>query len=166
MNPDRLVVVALGSNLGDSAVILKSAFDRLRTLAVDFFEASSLWRSTPVDCPPGSPDFLNAVAVFEVAEEMEPLALLRTLKEWEVEFGRQPKRVMNEARPLDLDLIGFGCETMQTEELTLPHPRAHERAFVLGPLAEVMPGLLLPGWADTAETLFSGMKGDGPAVNV
>ena len=75
MNPDRLVVVALGSNLGDSAVILKSAFDRLRTLAVDFFEASSLWRSTPVDCPPGSPDFLNAVVSFET--EAAPDHLLR-----------------------------------------------------------------------------------------
>src|SRR5579862_9954021 len=68
--------------------------------------------------------------------------LLQTL---EKEFGRMPRKVLNEARPLDLDLIAFSNEMRATPELTLPHPRAHLRRFVLEPLAEIAPDLVLPG---------------------
>ena len=74
-----------------------------------------------------------------------PETLLEKLQELEAEFGRMPKKVINEARPLDLDLIAFGSERRDTARLTLPHPRAKEREFVLRPLAEIAPDLVLPG---------------------
>lgn len=74
-----------------------------------------------------------------------PDSLLKKLQDLEKEFGRAPKKVFNEPRPLDLDLIAFGSEVRSTSELTLPHPRAHLRRFVLEPLAEIAPDLVLPG---------------------
>jgi 2-amino-4-hydroxy-6-hydroxymethyldihydropteridine diphosphokinase len=71
--------------------------------------------------------------------------LLAKLQALEREFGRQPKKVLNEPRPLDLDLIAFGSETRATSEFALPHPRAHQRRFVLQPLSEIAPDLVLPG---------------------
>jgi 2-amino-4-hydroxy-6-hydroxymethyldihydropteridine diphosphokinase len=137
--------VALGSNLGDSRAILHAAVLRLAKLSHRPIRGSSIWRSAPVDCPPGSPDFLNSVVVFEPLLEETPETLLAKLRQIEIEFGRQPKAIHNEPRPLDLDLIAFGQETRNTVELVLPHPRAHVRAFVLVPLAEIAPALMLPG---------------------
>ncbi len=151
------VVVALGSNQGDSGKILVEAMDRLARLAGGSLRRSSLWRSAPVDCPPGSADFLNAVVAWAKAPEQTPETLLKTLQALEQEFGRRPKRVPNEPRPLDLDLIVFGRERRQTEPLTLPHPRARERAFVLCPLAEVLPNLVLPGETQTVRQLLEGL---------
>jgi 2-amino-4-hydroxy-6-hydroxymethyldihydropteridine diphosphokinase len=75
----------------------------------------------------------------------------------EREFGRPPKRVHNEARPLDLDLIAFGDEVRNTPELRLPHPRAHARRFVLEPLAEIAPDLILPGQMQNVAQLFTAL---------
>lgn len=159
MNADRLMVVALGSNLGDSVAVLNRAIDRLRALAAGSFKASSIWRTKPEHCPPNSPDFLNAVVVFEGRPETGPFEILRILKAWEIEFGRLPKLVSNEARHLDLDLIGFGGQQIATAELTLPHPRAHRRAFVLAPLAELLPDLILPGWDESVRALLAKSEG-------
>lgn len=137
--------VALGSNLGASAEILRAAMTRLADLAAGPLVCSSLWRSAPVDCPPGSPDFLNAVVAFVVQPDETPESLLARLQAIEAEFGRRPKQVLNEARPLDLDLIAFGKETRRSPALRLPHPRAHLRRFVLAPLDELAPELVLPG---------------------
>jgi 2-amino-4-hydroxy-6-hydroxymethyldihydropteridine diphosphokinase len=145
--------VALGSNLGDSARILQAAFDRLQTLSVAPLRRSSLWRSAPVDCPPGSPDFLNAAAALVPLPGETPESLLAKLKALEVEFGRKPKLVLNEPRRLDLDLIAFGAEVRASPALTLPHPRSHLRAFVLKPLAEIAPDLILPGQIATVQHL-------------
>ena len=106
---------------------------------------SSLWQSAPVDCPPGSPAFVNAVVGLVPQPGETPESLLGKLQALEQEFGRQPKKVLNEPRPLDLDLIAFGSESRATRELTLPHPRAAERGFVLQPLSELAPDLVLPG---------------------
>ena len=84
-----------------------------------------------------------------------PETLLQKLQEIERDFGRQPKKVLNEPRPLDLDLIAFGEEVRSTPELRLPHPRAHLRKFVLGPLAELAPDLLLPGHQLSVSALLS-----------
>ncbi|WCJ59517.1 2-amino-4-hydroxy-6-hydroxymethyldihydropteridine diphosphokinase [Fontisphaera persica] len=140
----RLVVVALGSNLGDSERILRAAARELERLAARGFKVSSFHRTEPVDCPPGSPPFLNAVAVFEPRPEETPETLLEKLQALERHFGRQPKKVHNEPRPLDLDLIAFGEEKRHTPQLTLPHPRARQRAFVLEPLREVAPDFVWP----------------------
>lgn len=143
--PDSVAVVALGSNLGDSKAIFRQALGELKALSVAPIRRSSFWKTKPVDCPPGSPDFLNAVCILVPPLKETPETLLATLQAMEKDFGRRPKKVMNEARPLDLDLICFGHHRRRSPELTLPHPRAALRRFVLGPLAELEPNWVLPG---------------------
>lgn len=150
--------VALGSNLGDSLGLLLQAFERLQAMSRMPIRRSSLWRSKPVSCPPGSPDFLNAVCALAPLPDETPESLLAKLQELERAFGRQPKRVLNEPRPLDLDLIAFGREVRNTELFTLPHPRASEREFVLLPLSELAPRLVLPGQNRTVEELASALR--------
>jgi 2-amino-4-hydroxy-6-hydroxymethyldihydropteridine diphosphokinase len=116
---------------------------------------SSLWQTLPVDCPPGSPMFVNAVVGLEPRKDETPESLLGKLRLLEKEFGRQPKKVLNEPRPLDLDLIAFGSEVRNTPELVLPHPRAHLRRFVLQPLSEIAPDLILPGQSKTVAQLLA-----------
>lgn len=154
-------VVALGSNLGDSAATIQQAFGWLQELSAGSLVKSSLWRTAPVDCPPGSPDFVNAVAILEPFSGESPESLLTKLQELERRAGRRPKKVLNESRPLDLDLILFGMELRNTPELVLPHPRAHLRSFVLEPLAEIAPGLTFPGLNQTVDFLLASLKGAG-----
>lgn len=146
MSMPVLALVALGSNTGDSTATLAAAIELLRQRAAARFRVSSLWRSTPVDCPAGSADFLNTAVCFEPGPGETPESLLDTLQHWERAFGREPRLILNEPRPLDLDLIAFGAETRSSPTLTLPHPRAHLRRFVLEPLAEIAPEFLPPGW--------------------
>jgi len=148
-------VVALGSNEGDSISLIESAFGTLDVISLSPVRRSRLWRSLPVDCPPGSRDFVNAVAVLELSDEWTPQGLLSWLKEQEVSFGRRPKKVFNEPRPLDLDLIVFGDQRIETALLTVPHPRAHLRSFVVLPLNELLPELCPPGWTETVGELAS-----------
>jgi 2-amino-4-hydroxy-6-hydroxymethyldihydropteridine diphosphokinase len=156
----REAVVALGSNLGDPAAQVRAALDWLGSLADGPVRRSSLWQSTPVDCPPGSPLFVNAVAVFTPLPGETPESLLVKLQAAERGFGRQPKKVLNESRPLDLDLIAWGGERRDSLALVLPHPRAHRRRFVLEPLVELAPGLILPGQALSAIGLLAGLPPD------
>jgi 2-amino-4-hydroxy-6-hydroxymethyldihydropteridine diphosphokinase len=160
----KLVLVALGSNLGDSRKILFDAVARLKQFSPAPLLKSSLWQTTPVDCPPDSPKFLNAVAAFVPQENETPESLLAKLHALEKEFGRAPKKVHNEPRPLDLDLVAFGPETRNTPQLTLPHPRAHLRRFVLQPLAEIAPELVLPGQTLTVAQLLAHLPDDGSCV--
>ena len=153
-----LAFIALGSNLGDSVRVLRAAMDRLQSLSAAPLLRSSLWRTAPVDCPPGSPDFLNAVISLVPHEGETPETLLAKLRALEREFGRPPKTVLNEPRPLDLDLIAFGGELRATPELTLPHPRAHLRRFVLAPLAEIAPALVLPGQRASVRDLLAALR--------
>ena len=120
---------------------------------------SSFWLTTPIDCPPGSPDFLNGAAALEPLPGESPETLLAKLLDLEKKFGRRPKQVLNEARPLDLDLIAFRGERRSGPELTLPHLRAHERSFVLAPLAEIAPDLILPGQDKTIAKLLEQLGG-------
>ena len=167
MNPDAegvgtgsWVVVALGSNLGDSAGMLRRAMERLQGLSASDLLRSSLWRSDPVDCPPGSPPFVNAVVAFMPRAEETPESLLTKLQQIEKEFGRRPKRLINEPRPLDLDLIAFGGEVRKTKDLALPHPRAHLRRFVLAPLNEILPAYRLPGQEQAVSELLARLPED------
>ena len=121
------VIVALGSNLGDSPRILLRAMARLEELSLEPLRKSSLWRTAPVNCPSGSPMFVNAVVALKPQAGETPESFLSKLQQIEREFGRTTKRTLNEPRPLDLDLIAFGGETRATEQLVLPHPRGHER---------------------------------------
>src|SRR5687768_10454240 len=128
----RYAFIALGSNLGDSVELVFKATEKLKELSIRPLLRSSLWRSTAVDCPPGSGDFINAVVAL-IPSSSSPETLLNSLQQIEREFGRRPKTVHNEARPIDLDLIAFRNEIRTSPELMLPHPRAHLRRFVLAP---------------------------------
>jgi 2-amino-4-hydroxy-6-hydroxymethyldihydropteridine diphosphokinase len=155
----ELVFVALGANMGDARRNVLQGMRRLQELSDSPLLRSSLWRTTPVDCPPSSPPFVNAVAGLKPREGETPESLLLKLQALEREFGRQPKKVPNEPRPLDLDLIAFGGEVRHGAILGLPHPRAHERRFVLQPLAEISPDLVLPGQKRTAAQLLERLPG-------
>ena len=152
--PSSLAIVALGSNLGDSRRIILEAMARLQKLSGQPILKSSLWQTTPVNCPPGSPLFVNAVVGFAPQKGETPESLLQKLRALEQKFGRRPKKVLNEPRALDLDLIAFGTETRNSAGLVLPHPRAHLRRFVLQPLSEIAPDLILPGQAKTISQLL------------
>jgi 2-amino-4-hydroxy-6-hydroxymethyldihydropteridine diphosphokinase len=134
----RTIVVALGSNLGDRALNLRRAVHALREV-MRVVRVSPVIETEPVGAPAGSPDFLNmAVSGWTV---LPPLDLLRALLAIEKRLGRV-RRGRNEPRVIDLDLILHDAHRMRTRELTLPHPRAHEREFVLTPLRAI--GVTLP----------------------
>ena len=155
-----VTVVALGSNLGNSRQILLEAMARLRELSEFPVLSSSLWRTSPVDCPPDSPKFLNAVVALQPRASETPESLLQKLQFLEKEFGRRPKKILNEPRPLDLDLIMFGNQVRQSPDLILPHPRAHLRKFVLCPLNEIAPDLVLPGQGKRVSELLAELRSD------
>ena len=155
-----LTLVALGSNLGNSREIILAAMTHLQKISDAPILKSSLWETTPVDCPPDSPKFLNAVVGFIPQPGERPESLLKKLQDLEKSFGRTPKKVLNEARPLDLDLIAFGNETRNSPDLILPHPRAHLRRFVLQPLSEIAPDLILPGQTKTVTQLLAELSPD------
>jgi 2-amino-4-hydroxy-6-hydroxymethyldihydropteridine diphosphokinase len=160
MRAAPIALIALGSNLGDSRSLIERACRRLQEFSRTPIHCSSLWQSAPVDCPPGSPLFTNAAVALAPQPGETPESLLAKLKTLEKEFGRPPKTVMNEPRPLDLDLIAFGGEVRQTPELVLPHPRAHLRRFVLAPLSEVAPEFVLPGQQRTIAELLQSLPFD------
>ena len=164
--PPLLAYIALGSNLGDSVATLREVINQLRKFSAGEFQQSSLWKTSPVDCPPGSPAFVNAVVGLEPKAGETPESLLVRLQELEKEFGRQPKKTLNEARSLDLDLIAFGNEVRSATALTLPHPRAHRRRFVLQPLAEIAPDLVLPEQRLTVRELLGQLRTDEQIVRV
>ncbi len=150
----RLAFIALGSNLGDSSGIILTAFERLESLSAAPLLRSSLVKTMPVDCPPGSPPFINAVAGLHPHPGETPQSLLHRLQELEKEFGRQPKKIHNEPRVLDLDLIAFASQIVNSRGLILPHPRAHLRRFVLQPLNEIAPDYVLPGQSESVRELL------------
>jgi len=150
-----LILVGIGSNRGDSVAIVRKSIERLHTFASGPVRASSLWRTSPVDCPPGSGDFINAVAAFEGARGLTPEALLAALKSLEREFGRATAPVRNAPRELDLDLLVFGDERRNTSVFVLPHPRATERRFVMAPAAEIVPEFVWPGTAASIDQLLA-----------
>jgi len=158
MNADDLTIIALGSNVGDSQSTLLRAMERLEGLSSRPLLKSSLWQTTPVNCPPGSPMFLNAVAGLVAQLTETPESLLEKLLQMEKDFGRKSTNILNEPRRLDLDLITFGNATRTSKDLTLPHPRAQERRFVLQPLSEIAPNLILPGQRKTVAELLAALN--------
>ena len=153
-------VVALGSNLGDRLSILQTVCRELEALSATSLRKSSVYESTPVDCPPGSPKFLNAVVELGVDDHTSPYELLGKLQAIERELGRKPKTIHNEPRPIDLDLICCGELRVNTPELTVPHPRAHLRRFVLQPLCDLSPGLILPGQNKSVSEILEALPAD------
>jgi 2-amino-4-hydroxy-6-hydroxymethyldihydropteridine diphosphokinase len=166
LSVERIALIALGSNLGDSISIVRSAMDLLQDFSARPLLRSSLWDTTPVDCPPGSPRFVNAAVVLTPRDNETPESLLKKLQTLEKTFGRQPKLVLNEPRPLDADLIAFGNEVRNNPEFTLPHPRAHQRRFVLQPLAEIAPDFILPNQVKAISELLADLKSDERVVRL
>ena len=144
--PDRIqAVVPLGTNIEPRARRLADALAALAALPrTRLVKASSVRETEPVDVPDEfrGQKFLNQVAVCETA--LEAHDFLRRLQAIETAQGRVRGPVRNVPRTIDLDLIAFGDLVLDEPELTLPHPRARQRAFVLEPLAEVLPGFLWP----------------------
>jgi len=134
---------------------------RLAALSDTAPRCSSLWQTDPVDCPPGSPAFVNAVVGLSPRPDETPESLLGKLQQLELEFGRPPKHGVNEPRPLDLDLLVFGAERRATPHLVLPHPRAHQRRFVLEPWAEIAPSFVIPGQSQTIAELLTRLGAQG-----
>jgi 2-amino-4-hydroxy-6-hydroxymethyldihydropteridine diphosphokinase len=133
--------VGVGANLGDAVAAVRAALHSLGQLPdTQDVVCSSLYRGAPVEAE--GPDFINAVAELHTA--LPALALLRELQSIEHDFGRV-RSVRNAPRTLDLDLLLHGGQVMNSDTLTLPHPRLHLRAFVLLPLTELDPRLTLPG---------------------
>lgn len=133
--------IGLGANLGDRRATLGSALDALRRLPrTRLIARSRLWISRPLDA--AGPDYINAVARLDTL--LSPQDLLAALQAIETRFGRlRPYR--NAPRTLDLDLLLHGTMVLVTPDLVLPHPRLHERAFVLRPMAEIDPDTVVPG---------------------
>jgi 2-amino-4-hydroxy-6-hydroxymethyldihydropteridine diphosphokinase len=134
-----MILVALGSNLshpqhGGPEAVLKAAIASLEANGMRVVERSNFYRTVPVPAS-DQPDFVNAVVTVDSA--MEPTALLALLHRIEASFGRR-RAVRNEARILDLDLLAWN-DRVSTADPLLPHPRMHERAFVLLPLRDVAP---------------------------
>lgn len=140
----RRAYIALGANQGDPADALGAALEALRSIERSAFVAASpVYRSAPVDAP--GPDFLNAVACFDT--ELEPYALLLHLFDIELMLGRKRRsgEQRNAPRKVDLDLLLCGGLIVRSTPLTLPHPRLHQRAFVLRPLLDIAPDVVVPG---------------------
>jgi len=137
-----LAYVGIGSNLGDPRAQVLAAFQELDRLPhTRVVKRSSLWRSAPVGYA-DQPDFINAVA--EIETSLSPDEILVQLKSMEARHGRE-RSFANAPRTLDLDLLLFGNTTLDTPTLRIPHPRMHERAFVLKPLLEMAPEVVIPG---------------------
>lgn len=136
-----LAYVALGANLGDRESNLRAALSLLEEGDISIARVSSFIENPAVGGPPDSPPFVNAVA--EVRTTLSPQRLLDRLLEIERQLGRQRREKWG-PRSIDLDLILYGDRIIQTPTLTIPHPRMHERRFVLQPLAELAPHLVHP----------------------
>jgi len=130
------VAIALGANLGDRAMTLRRAIEELKRV-VHVVRVSSFIETKPVDAPPASPDFLNAVVIGYTSLAPEPL--LDALLAIESRLGRRRTRVRNAPRTIDLDLLFHSVHRLRTRRLTLPHPRFRQREFVMRPLREIWP---------------------------
>nr|NCW97304.1 2-amino-4-hydroxy-6-hydroxymethyldihydropteridine diphosphokinase [Actinomycetota bacterium] len=142
-------VIALGANLGDPRTQLASAITEIQNL-LKVTAVSSFYETAPFGVPDSQPNYINAVLIGET--EKKPLDLMNALLEIESALGRT-RSFQNAARLIDIDIIDLDGLFMESESLTLPHPRAHERRFVLEPWLEIDPAAHLPGRGSVSELL-------------
>ena len=152
MHPIRRSVLALGSNLGERLASLQGAVNSLAdTPEVWLTAVSPVYETRPVDAPEGSKDFLNAVVLIDTT--LSARTLLDRALAIEDAFGRERTGERGAPRTLDVDLVVVGDRRSNDESLVLPHPKAHERAFVLAPWHDVEPDAEIPDFGPVAELL-------------
>ena len=149
------VGIALGSNLGDRLANLKAARTAIVDLAADKSSvlASRVYETEPIDCEPGAGKFLNAA--LEIEYDGDPTELLQKAIGIEESLGRDRKHARNFSRKIDIDLLYADDLNVANEELQLPHPRLHQRKFVLQPLADIRADLILPNQSETMRELLA-----------
>tara|TARA_B110000444_G_C18822668_1_gene588579 strand:- start:1113 stop:1649 length:537 start_codon:yes stop_codon:yes gene_type:complete len=159
-NNSVTATVSLGSNLSYlnrlPREIVLAAMESLGRISLES-QASSLYLSEPIDCPPGVGDFINAAMLLRLSSKTSARELLGVLQAIEADYGRQRGAEQNQARSLDIDILSYGNQELVSKDLILPHPRAIERRFVLMPLAEICPDLRLPGQSANIAQLLAGL---------
>lgn len=158
------VGIALGSNLGDRLAHLQAAHALLVRLARPggVVLQAPVYQTAPVHCPPDSPDFFNTVV--EIEFDGTPGELLARTRRIEAELGRSAIAARNAPRVIDVDLLYFGAEVVASDTLVLPHPRLTLRRFVLQPLADIRPELMLPGDATSIAEHLRQLASEEPAL--
>jgi 2-amino-4-hydroxy-6-hydroxymethyldihydropteridine diphosphokinase len=158
--------IALGSNLGDRLAHLRAAAIRLREIAApgEPVLTAPVYQTEPRHCPPGSPDFHNSV--IEICFSGDAHLLLESARAIEVKLGRTRDAARNAPRVIDLDLLYFGDTCHSDGDLTIPHPRLAQRRFVLQPLADIRPELVLPGQTLTVAGLLAALSPDEPPLTL
>ena len=153
--------VALGSNLGERLANLRNARKEIAAMSGTLppLRCSAIYETEPVDCEKGAAKFFNAVIEFGYAGQ--PVELRRELAAIERVLGRPAAHERNVSRPIDLDLLYFGDVMIETAELQLPHPRIVDREFVLRPLADIRPDLVLPGQTEAVDVLLLRLPATG-----
>lgn len=162
----RRAGIALGSNLGDRLANLLAAAEALHAFHTpgEPFLTARIYQTEPRFCPPGSPRFLNTV--IEMAFTGDAMELLARTRDIERRLGREPSTERNAPRPIDIDLLYLGEETVDDPSLILPHPRIGERRFVLEPLFDIRPELMLPGWRASIQETLDSLNTDEPPLVV
>ena len=156
--------IALGSNLGDHMANLDEAIRLLEKIAnknAPFLKAP-VYQTEPLHCPPDSPNFLNTVVEF--AFDGTASKLLEHTRSIEKSMGRTITSLRNAPRLIDVDILYLGDESCHLPDLILPHPRLHERRFVLQPLADIRPDLVLAGRTKPVSQLFGELRSDEPPL--
>lgn len=153
-------IIGLGanmpSNFGSPLETLSEAMKRLKAKYSEI-ACSSFYQTEAVDCAPGTADFINVVVALKLNLQSSASELLLYLQELEKNFGRVDSDSENAPRPLDLDILWFGNQQVSAPGLTIPHPRATRRRFVMEPLAEIAPNLIVTGESKTALALLESL---------
>jgi 2-amino-4-hydroxy-6-hydroxymethyldihydropteridine diphosphokinase len=158
--------IGLGSNIEDRLANLREGCKRTCSLHEPGppIRFSSIYETTPVDCEPGTMLYLNTV--IEINFAGAPVALLDQLLEIERAMGRMSKRPRNSPRAIDLDVLYAGNLVLNSPEMILPHPRLQQRRFVLTPLAEIWPDLVLPGQTRSVRRLLAELDDPGQVTQL
>lgn len=151
------VFLAFGSNKGEPAAFLRSALAGLTAGGFEVKKVSPLYETDPVDCEAGTPRFLNGIIAG--SWRGTPETLLELCQHLERQAGRPEKHSSRQSRELDLDIILFGDRIIRSDKLTVPHPRASQRAFVLVPLNDLAPDAVFPDSGKTVRELLNDLPG-------
>jgi 2-amino-4-hydroxy-6-hydroxymethyldihydropteridine diphosphokinase len=158
--------VALGSNLGNRLENLRAARAQIIKLVMvqSPVVSAAIYETEPVGCEPGALRFLNTIVEFDY--QGDPVRLLEELFRIEESLGRRRNHQKNVSRTIDIDLLYSGDRRINNERLQLPHPRMHERKFVLQPLADIQPERVLPGQTRTVRELLAELKEPGDVIRL